>query len=245
MRGDRRRMKMARLRYRGFACGVVIAALVASAMAAPATTAYGSDGVFVLARGFRYPHDVAMLPEGSVLASRLRSSVSAPTWRLWPDGRRVRVAGFDATGLTVAPDGSVLGIDGTSQVVRRWMPESPPRIVAGGASDGSSGDGGPALAARLSLDFSDSMGILPLPDGAFMFAETGSQRVRAVDAFGVIRTVAGRSSRVLGVACWLGRQARWRIRRGRSGALARISPRRQPQNPHQRGRSRARRRVAR
>ncbi|MDQ3678298.1 MAG: hypothetical protein M3401_16120 [Actinomycetota bacterium] len=163
-------------------------------IAAPARAAYDSDGVFVLARPFRFPQDVAMLPDGSVLVSNGQSSADLPTWRLWPDGRRVRVAGFDASGFAVAPDGSVLGIDGSAhpdgQVVRRWVPGGQPSIIAGGAGlNGSTGDSGPALAATLSLDFSDSHGIVPLPDGGFLFAETGKQRVRAVDPAGVIRTI--------------------------------------------------------
>ena len=122
-------------------------------LSAPARAGYHSDGVFVLARPFRFLQDVAMLPDGSVLVSREESSASAPTWRLWPDGRRARVAGFDATGFAVAANGSVLGIDASAyprgQVVRRWVPGGRPSIIAGGARDGSRSDGGPALAAAL------------------------------------------------------------------------------------------------
>lgn len=163
--------------------------LPSARVAAPASGGHRSDGVFVLARPFRFPQDVAMLSDGSVLVSNGESSASAPTWRLWPDGRRVRVAGFDATGFAVATDGGVLGVDGTSGVVRRWVPDGQPSIVAGGAVDESSGDGGPALAADLDLDSGYSHGIVPLPDGGFLFTESDPGRVRAVDPSGVIRTI--------------------------------------------------------
>lgn len=183
-------MRASRVDRRKFAGFVVIGVIVVGAVVPAARAAYSADGVFVLDRGFCCLHDVAMLPDGSVLASNLESSASAPTWRLWPDGRRERVSGFDASGLALAPDSSVLGIDGPSNVIRRWVPGERPSVVAGVAADGSEGDGGPALAAPLSLDF-ETWGILPRPDGGFLFVETGHLRVRAVDRFGVITTVAG------------------------------------------------------
>ena len=101
----------------------------------------------------------------------------------------MRVRGFNANGLAVAADGSVLGVDGTSNVVRRWSPGGQPSVVAGGAGRGFSGDGGAASAAQLSLDFDDSAASRPCPRG-FLFADTENQRVRSVDAFGVITTAA-------------------------------------------------------
>jgi ribosomal protein S11 len=56
--------------------------------------------------------------------------------------------------------------------------------VAGG---GAAGDGGPAVGARLDAP-SD---VVPLGGGAFLIADTASNRIRMVDADGLIRTVAG------------------------------------------------------
>jgi glucose/arabinose dehydrogenase len=86
--------------------GAVLAAMGAMLAAAPPAVADATDGLFVLARGLPSLTDVAMLPDGSVVAARDSGVVV-----LTPDGRRTRVPGFGATGLAVAPDGSVLGVE--------------------------------------------------------------------------------------------------------------------------------------
>jgi hypothetical protein len=177
-------------------CSLIVVLLVGLLPAH--AVAYGGDGVFVLARGFDQASDVAMLPDGSVLVADVRDSAEARTLQLWPDGRRVRVPGFDATGLAVAPDGSVLAVDGTADanVVRRWVPGSAPMVVAsrgGGPLRGFGGDGGPALAAQIDLGIGPpgTPGVVASPDGGFLFADTANLRVRGVDRTGVIATVAG------------------------------------------------------
>jgi hypothetical protein len=59
--------------------------------------------------------------------------------------------------------------------------------VAGTGTAGFSGDGGPATAAALS----NPHAVVPLPDGGFLVADTGNDRVRRVHADGTITTVAG------------------------------------------------------
>ena len=58
--------------------------------------------------------------------------------------------------------------------------------VAGSGARGYGGDGGPALAAALDRPH----GLLPLPDGRLLLADSSNHRIREVRA-GVIRTVAG------------------------------------------------------
>jgi hypothetical protein len=151
-----------------------------------------------LARGFESASDVAMLPDESVLVAEAVSSGESRSWRLWPDGRRVRILGLNATGLAVASDGSVLAIDAVADanVIRSWIPGTAPTVVAsrgGGPLRGFSGDGGPALTAQVDLSVlpPGTSGILALPAGGFLFADTGNERVRRVDAAGTITTVAG------------------------------------------------------
>jgi sugar lactone lactonase YvrE len=61
--------------------------------------------------------------------------------------------------------------------------------VAGGAGEfeGSSGDEGPAIQARLSFPFD----VAVAPDGTFVFTDTGNHRLRAVTPDGKIHALAG------------------------------------------------------
>lgn len=59
--------------------------------------------------------------------------------------------------------------------------------VRGHGSIGSCGDGGPALAAKLAFP----RGLAVLPNGGFVVADSGNNRIRAVDASGRINTIAG------------------------------------------------------
>lgn len=63
--------------------------------------------------------------------------------------------------------------------------------VAGTGEAGFSGDGGPALAARIN----DPFGVVRGPDGALWFCEYTGQRIRRVTREGRIETVAGTGER--------------------------------------------------
>jgi hypothetical protein len=66
-------------------------------------------------------------------------------------------------------------------------PDGTISTVAGTGTPGYSGDGGPATAAQLY----DTHNVAALSDGGFLIADTGSNRVRRVDASGNIQTIAG------------------------------------------------------
>ena len=71
--------------------------------------------------------------------------------------------------------------------------EGPPRTistVAGNGQRGFGGDCGPATAALLAVPH----GVAPLPSGGYLVADTANNRVRRVNAQGVITTVAGNGS---------------------------------------------------
>ncbi|MCP9490107.1 MAG: hypothetical protein MSC31_09560 [Solirubrobacteraceae bacterium MAG38_C4-C5] len=98
------------------------------------------------------------------------------------------------TGLAVS-DGRLFVADETFAVVRVLDPATGAQtVVAGNASKGREGDGGPATAAQLGGSSSGigPQGIALTPEGDLLIADTGSNRVRRVDAgTGEISTVAG------------------------------------------------------
>jgi serine/threonine-protein kinase len=94
--------------------------------------------------------------------------------------------------VVALPDDGFLVVDGDR--VRRVDRAGVITTVAGTGDDGFSGDGGPATSARFSLyngAGGAAGGLAVLPGGGFLVADQGNQRVREVDASGIVRTVAG------------------------------------------------------
>jgi hypothetical protein len=60
-------------------------------------------------------------------------------------------------------------------------------VVAGVPGGGFSGDGGPAVDARLD----DPESVAALPDGGYLIADSDNNRIRRVSPGGIITTVAG------------------------------------------------------
>ncbi|HYL74326.1 MAG TPA: hypothetical protein VEU96_08965, partial [Bryobacteraceae bacterium] len=89
-------------------------------------------------------------------------------------------------GVLAAPDGNLYISDTGNHRIRRITPDGNILPFAGGHS-GFSGDGGPAIAAELSMPTGLAIG----PDGSVYFADTGNNRIRRVDPSGLITTVAG------------------------------------------------------
>jgi RHS repeat-associated protein len=88
-----------------------------------------------------------------------------------------------------AMDGTVYLNDGNIHVIRAVKPDGTMIRVAGDGTiaGGFSGDGGPALAARLNSPMDLAFG----PDGAIWFADASNNRLRRVGPDGIITTVAG------------------------------------------------------
>ncbi len=89
--------------------------------------------------------------------------------------------------LAVAPDGSIYFTEPKENLVRKIDPAGIITAFAGTGKAGFSGDGGPATRAQLNFNRGvnvDGAGIVWIPDSL-------NQRIRKVDANGIITTVAG------------------------------------------------------
>jgi RHS repeat-associated protein len=90
-------------------------------------------------------------------------------------------------GLAAAPDGSLYIADQTGHRIRRVSPQGIISTFAGNGTAGFSGDGGSATAAKINNPTEIALGA----DGSLYIADVGNQRVRKVDANGIITTFAG------------------------------------------------------
>jgi hypothetical protein len=177
----------------GAALGVIVATLSLCAAAG----AHRGDGVFTVSADplVEGAVDVAMLADGSVVL------VGSQAWHLTPAGQRTPIPDLLGSGIAATADGGLLSIRGGywDHRVERWTPSAGVSVVAGTGSAGFGGDGGPAQQALLNLSpvddvVFDATGIVARPDGGFVFVDPGNRRIRAVDAGGTIRTLAGGSS---------------------------------------------------
>jgi DNA-binding beta-propeller fold protein YncE len=147
----------------------------------PTSMAVTRDGSLIIAdavgsRLFRYVPGGAL----TVLAGT-GAAISAP------DGSQAAGAPVDRpAGVAVADDGRIFFSESGAHRIRVISAGGILGTVAGTGQRGSAGDGGPAAAAQL-----DAPAGLALRDGTLYIAEQGAHTVRAIDAGGQIRTVAG------------------------------------------------------
>lgn len=173
------------------------------------TLGFSGDGGPALAAQFDNPRDIAPLPGGGYLvadeSNNVVRKVDAAGIVTTVAGTIAGFAGDDGPAtaaklngpraLALTADGSYLIADSENHRVRRVAPTGVITTVAGTAGPpGFGGDGGPATAAVLNFP----RGVSVTPDGGFLIADTGNNRVRLVSPAGVISTVAG--SGVAGVA---------------------------------------------
>jgi streptogramin lyase len=101
--------------------------------------------------------------------------------------------------LAVASGGQLYIADDARNQILEWTGHATFRVVAGSGQAGFSGDGGPALRARLDQPF----GMTVASDGTLYFADSGNGRIRAISPDGTITTIAGDGLRATGRDPWI------------------------------------------
>jgi NHL repeat len=163
--------------------------------------AYSGDGGSATAAAINEPRGVAAYPDGRILVPDTGNH-RVRLVRL--DGSIVTVAGTGVRGdsgdggpavaaeldepfaVAPLPDGGFLIDDAGTSRVRRVWPDGRITAVAGAGEAGYSGDGEPAVRARLS-----SPQGLAVTRGLVLIADTANNRIRLVRADGTISTIAG------------------------------------------------------
>ena len=154
---------------------------------------YGGDGGPAGAAELFHPEGIAIGPDDSVVFA---DSSNNRIRRIGPDGIITTIAGTGtgafsgdggpATtanlnlpgGVAVGPDGSVYISDLLNDRFRLIGPDGILTTIAGTGVMGFAGDGGPALAARVTIPAGVALG----PDASVYLADAGNRRVRRIQA---------------------------------------------------------------
>lgn len=177
---------------------------IVTTVAGIGVSGHDGDGGPATAARLDGPAGVSRYPRGGFLVSEAAGNTIR---RVKPDGTIVTIAGTGTAGsggddgpavkaqlrnprnLVALADGSYLIADTGNDRIRLVDADGTIATVAGGNGPGYTGDGGPAVGARLN----GPTGIAPLPAGGFLIADRGNAVVRRVAADGTIATVAGGS----------------------------------------------------
>jgi DNA-binding beta-propeller fold protein YncE len=171
------------------------------------TPGYGGDGGPALSATFSVPTGVAVASAGApvyiadggdncIRVVNASGTISTLCGNGTPgysgDGGPAQNATLDAPYRVRydEPTGAIYICDLNNHVVRRVDASGNITTVAGTGAAGSSGDGGLATLATLGSPLDAQRG----PDGALYIADAHFNRVRRVDAAGIITTVAGNGS---------------------------------------------------
>jgi len=170
---------------------------------------YAGDGGAATSALLTSPSDVALTPDGGYLIAdsgnnRIRRVDAAGTIATVAGAGPCcgAAGGFAGAGvLAVNPDvrlnqprgvsplangrGFLIADTGNDRI--RKVEDGVVTTVAGTGGAGFAGDGGPATSSQLN----QPLGVAALPDGSFLIADSGNNRIRRVDAGGTITTVAG------------------------------------------------------
>ncbi|MDW5595501.1 hypothetical protein VSS74_14220 [Conexibacter stalactiti] len=195
--------------------GAAVPALAADridTVAGSGTGGFGGDGGFAVRALLTSPSALAPLGEGYLIADTSNSRIR----RVDPAGVITTIAGAgpccgttepfageavaatnpivrlnQPRGVAVAADGGVLIADTGNHRIRRVSPAGTITTVAGTGTPGfGTGDGATTVSLRFPGD------VAALPDGGFLIADTGNNRIARVLPGGLLITVAGLPSNV-------------------------------------------------
>jgi sugar lactone lactonase YvrE len=150
----------------------------------PRAAAVGPDGTVYIADTFN--HRVRRVDPGGAVTTLVGTGQAAYSGDDGPAGAATL---HWPHGVTLDPAGAGLYIaDSANHRVRRVdLASGIIATVAGSATPGAGGDGGPATAAQLQ----DPKALYAAPSGELYIADSGNDRIRRVDGTGTITTVAG------------------------------------------------------
>jgi sugar lactone lactonase YvrE len=162
---------------------------------------FGGDGGAATSATFRWPNALAIDVTGALLvcdagnervrrisAGVIQTVAGNGTQGFAGDGGAATTAELDTpTGLSVGSDGRIFVADSHNQRIRMIATNGVISTFVGNGLAGYAGDGGLAIAAKLSLP----RGLIVTPGGAVIFADSNNQRLRMVDSSGTITTIAG------------------------------------------------------
>jgi streptogramin lyase len=188
---------------------------IISTIAGTGKEGYAGDGGPSAQAQFRQPHSIAFAPDGrllicDILNFRIRSlDVVKGVIDRWagsgergpaPEGAPFRTTPLDGPrAIAVDPSGGYyLALREGNAIYRLDAKSGKLHRFAGTGEKGFTGDGGPAVAAKLS----GPKGVALAPDGSLYIADTENHAIRRVDNSGVISTVAGDGQRGPGAPSW-------------------------------------------
>src|SRR5438132_316639 len=153
-------------------------------LAFPAGVVATADGGFLIADGDN-PAIRRVSPAGTITRVAGTLTVSGSTG----DGGPAAAAKLNfPEGVAATADGGYLIADANNHAIRRVSPAGTITTVAGTLTvSGSTGDGGPATAAKLN----SPAGVVATADGGYLIADANNHAIRRVSPAGAITTVAG------------------------------------------------------
>ena len=166
-----------------------------STVAGTGQPGYSGDELFATTVKVGHPVGVTPAPDGGFLIAQ---DAEARVRRVYSGGviETLSEGGFNGPtpfveprAVAVAADGGLLVAEGSDNRIRRDL-FGAVSVIAGDGSAGFSGEGSAAIDAKLD----DPQGVSPAPDGGYLIADTGNERIRRVGPGGAIGTVAGTGS---------------------------------------------------